>query len=100
METINRIRERLNVLKPHSLEVLDESAEHAGHAGARESGGGHFRVLIVSDAFEGKNKITRHRMIYQALGDLIPARIHALAIHAYTLPEVDDQGAISISPTS
>lgn len=100
METVEHIRERLRPLKPHSLEVFDESEQHAGHAGARESGGGHFQVLIVSDAFEGKNKVARHRMIYNALGDLIPARIHALAIHAYTLPEVDDQGAISISPTS
>jgi BolA family transcriptional regulator, general stress-responsive regulator len=66
---------------PRRLEVLDESALHAGHAGAA-AGGGHFRVLIVSEAFEDVPRVERHRLIYDALGDLMPQRIHALAIRA------------------
>ncbi|NIO41634.1 MAG: BolA/IbaG family iron-sulfur metabolism protein [Burkholderiales bacterium] len=89
MNTANLIRERLAVLAPRSLEISDDSHEHAGHAGARESGGGHFRVFVVSDAFEGKTKVARHRMIYQTVSDLMPGKIHALAIQAYTAAEID-----------
>ena len=89
MDTVDLIRQKLSTLKPASLEIFDDSHEHAGHAGARESGGGHFQVFIVSDSFAGKNKIARHRMIYQAVGDLMPARIHALAIQAYTPDEAE-----------
>jgi len=74
------LREAFN---PTSLTIHDDSHLHAGHAGARE-GGGHYRVDIVSSAFDGKNTVARHRMIYAALGDLMPAAIHALAIKAGT----------------
>ncbi|MBT0960720.1 BolA family protein [Denitromonas iodatirespirans] len=81
-DTLNRIETRLTeALAPVSLHIDDESALHAGHAGARD-GGGHYRVDIVSAAFAGKNTVARHRMIYAALGDLMPRAIHALAIRA------------------
>ena len=95
MDTTELIRQRLASLAPEGLEIFDDSHEHAGHAGARESGGGHFQVFIVSDSFEGKNKVARHRMIYQAVSDLMPAKIHALAIRAYTPGELDDINAPS-----
>ncbi len=75
------IRARLRTLAPEALEIDDESALHAGHAGAA-SGGGHFRLGITSAAFSGHGKVARHRMVYAALGDLMQGRIHALAIHA------------------
>lgn len=83
-----QIRERLAGLEPQVLELHDESAEHAGHAGAR-SGGGHYRLLIVSRRFEGERAIARHRLVYQALADLMQRRIHALAIAAYTPGELE-----------
>ena len=89
MSTAELIRQRLNTLQPSSLEVFDDSHEHAGHAGAMESGGGHFQVFIVSDVFTGKNKVARHRIIYQAVADLMPSKIHALAIQAYAPEEAD-----------
>jgi len=68
-------------LTPSSLDVIDESHLHAGHAGAR-SGRGHFRVKIVSAAFDGLPLIKRHRLVYGAVGDLMTTDIHALAIDA------------------
>ncbi|TVO69238.1 BolA family protein [Denitromonas ohlonensis] len=80
--TLAQIETRLtDALAPMSLHIDDESAQHAGHAGARD-GGGHYRVDIVSAAFTGKNTVARHRLIYSALGDLMPRAIHALAIRA------------------
>lgn len=87
MSTAQLIEQRLQALAPQSLEVFDDSHEHAGHAGARESGGGHFQVFIVSTAFAGQSAVARHRMIYRAVADLMPHRIHALAIRAYTPEE-------------
>ncbi|MCP4286925.1 MAG: BolA family transcriptional regulator [Gammaproteobacteria bacterium] len=76
------IKERLTAaFSPVQLDLLDESHKHAGHPGARE-GGGHFVVTIVSDAFAGKTPIQRHRMVYDALGDLMKKEIHALSISA------------------
>ncbi len=76
------IRTRLvEALNPEMLEIIDESAKHAGHAGAA-SGGGHFIVQIVSTAFEGKNLIQRHRMVYDAVDDIMHTEIHALSIQA------------------
>jgi BolA protein len=87
-ETVARIETLLRqAFEPVTLQVEDESALHAGHAGAR-SGGGHYRVTIVSAAFAGKNTVARHRLIYAALGDLIPGAIHALAIRASTPDEL------------
>ncbi len=75
------MRARLQSLDPLSIEVGDESALHAGHAGAA-SGGGHFRLQLTCAAFAGLGKVARHRMVYAALGDLMHGRIHALAIDA------------------
>ncbi len=63
-----------------SLRVIDESHEHAGHAGAAE--GSHFRVQIVSDQLAGLSRLARHRLVYDALRDVIPQGVHALAIEA------------------
>lgn len=73
-------------LAPVSLEVVDESHKHAGHAGARD-GRGHFAVSIVSDAFAGLAPLARHRKVYGALGELMTTDIHALSIHARTPAE-------------
>ena len=73
-----RLEERLS---PSRLEVLDESYQHAGHAGADESGvGTHFRVRIDSPLFSGKSRLARHRLVYDSLQDYIDAGLHALAI--------------------
>lgn len=72
--------------QPTELLIKDQSQLHAGHAGARD-GRGHFDVTIVSDAFEGQNRIRRHRMVYDALGDLMATDIHALRIKALTRAE-------------
>jgi BolA protein len=79
------IRDRLAVLQPTSLDLRDDSALHAGHAG--NTGGGHFHVTIVSSQFCGKSQIMRHRIVYQALNGLIPSRIHALSIQAIATDE-------------
>lgn len=76
------LRGRLETLAPTSLEVVDESAQHEGHAGSRPSGGTHWQVTIVSEAFRGKPPVARHRMVYEALGDLMKRDIHALRIEA------------------
>ena len=76
------LRERLTrALQPVELDIIDESARHAGHAGAA-SGGGHFIVNIVSPAFEDKTLIQRHRLVYDAVGDIMHSEIHALSIQA------------------
>ncbi|MBM3114669.1 BolA family protein [Jeongeupia naejangsanensis] len=84
---VDEIRSRLTVLAPEALDVHDDSAAHAGHAGAA-AGGGHFDVLIVSDAFAGLNSLARHRKVYALLGDLMPHRIHALSLKALTPDEL------------
>lgn len=76
----------VETLHPLSLEVADDSHKHAGHAGAR-GGQGHFSVDIVSAAFAGKSPLARHRLVYAALGDMMQADIHALAIRARTPEE-------------
>ena len=81
------MRERLEALAPSSIEIIDDSARHAGHAGAR-SGGGHYRLRIVADAFAGKSTLARHRLVYQALGELMRHEIHALAIDARSAAEL------------
>jgi len=87
MTTADKIREKLQALKPRQLEIVDESARHAGHAGA-QAGGGHYQLLIVSDAFQDKNQVARHRLIYSALGDMMQQEIHALSIQALSPNEV------------
>lgn len=79
-----RLQERLN---PVWLEVLDESASHAGHVGANDSGlGTHFRVRIQSDVFTGKSRVSRHRLVYDALQEFIDQGLHALAIEVIETP--------------
>jgi BolA protein len=80
--------ERIEVLlrqsfRPLHFELHDESARHAGHAGAA-AGGGHYRLVIVSASFEGRSLLERHRLVYEALGDLIGGRIHALSMRTLT----------------
>ncbi len=83
-DRVEQIRARLSAaLSPVSLEIEDDSHLHAGHAGAR-GGGGHFTVHIVSAAFEGKPPLARHRLVFDALGDMMQKEIHALSIKAST----------------
>jgi len=78
------IRERLEAqFTPQELNIKDQSHLHVGHAGAAD-GRGHFAVTIVSDAFAGASRVQRHRMVYDALGDLLETDIHALQITALT----------------
>lgn len=80
------IREKLEAaFSPVSLEIIDESHKHAGHASAK--GGGHYIVHIVSDAFNGKSTIQRHRMVFDAMGEMMNTEIHALSIKAETTSE-------------
>ena len=72
-------------LAPTTLEILDDSAAHAGHAGARE--GGHFRVSLVATVFEGRAQLERHRLVYAAVAPLMGRGIHALNIIARTPKE-------------
>ena len=81
------IHERLSALEPQSIDLLDESGKHAGHAGAK-AGGSHFRLTIVSARFAGHGKLARHRMVYAALGPLMKREIHALAIQAFAPDEL------------
>ncbi len=67
---------------PQSLRVLDESHQHEGHAGHRPGGQTHFRVYIVANAFKGKSRVERHRMINSILSAELAGGVHALAIHA------------------
>jgi len=84
-EIIKRLNE---AFEPETLGVEDESYLHKGHEGARD-GRGHFRVLIIAEAFTGKNLIDRHRMIYNALDEMMRIDIHALSIDAWAPEELD-----------
>ncbi len=91
--TSEHIKKLLNEsLNPDLLEIIDNSAAHAGHAGAR-SGGGHYHVTIISEAFEGKSLVQRHQLIYKALGDLMKQEIHALGINALS-PSEETKGSL------
>jgi len=78
----DEVRARLQALAPTALELRDDSARHAGHAGS--NGGGHLVLRIVSPQFDGLGTVARHRAIYALVGDLMPTRLHALAITALT----------------
>lgn len=80
------LRKRLAPLAPTLVDIQDDSAEHAGHAGAA-AGGGHFSLTIVSKAFSGQSRLARHRAVLDRVGDLIPHPVHALAIQAYAPEE-------------
>lgn len=85
MTTQDELTVRLQTLTPSKLEIIDESHLHAGHAG--NTGGGHFKVLIVSDQFTDLLPLKRHRLVFAAVGDLMQKQIHALSIDAKTPAE-------------
>ncbi|MCA1925056.1 MAG: BolA family transcriptional regulator [Thiobacillus sp.] len=87
MNTADRIRERLAALEPESYTLHDDSEAHRGHAGAA-SGGGHFNLTIVSPKFRNLSTLARHRLVYEAMGDLMQRDIHALSISALTPEEL------------
>jgi BolA protein len=83
MRTADLITKKLTeAFAPESLEVVDESSRHKGHAGHRPGGQTHYRIYIVSSAFKGKTRLERHRMINQSLSAELAGSVHALAIHA------------------
>ena len=85
-DRMSLIRRKLEQqLAPLSLEVQDDSAQHAGHTGA--AGGGHYTLRIVSAAFSGQDRLARHRLVYSALGELMQREIHALSITALSPDE-------------
>ncbi|WP_374637752.1 BolA family protein [Paracoccus sp. (in: a-proteobacteria)] len=75
----DEMREKLTELAPSQLEIIDESESHRGHGGWREGGETHFRIRMTSPRFDGLNRLARHRLVHQTLGDIVP-RIHALAL--------------------
>ena len=88
LATTAAIEARLqSVLQPTALQVIDESADHAGHAGANAEGAGtHFRVRVASPLFAGKSRVARHRLVYDALQNFIDQGLHALAIEIIETP--------------
>lgn len=84
---VERLTERLHALEPDHLEVIDDSHQHAGHAGAAD-GHGHFTVIVVSKRFAGMNTVRRHRLVYEVVGDMMITDIHALSIQALAPGEV------------
>ena len=90
MNASERIRRRLeDAFQPSRLEVHDESARHAGHAGARAGGETHFRVTIVSQTFAGRSRLERHRLVHAALDEELRGGVHALALTALVPGEED-----------
>ena len=84
MSAETRLKEKLMIaLRPVRLDVINESEMHAGHRSSPGTGESHFRVLVVSDAFIGKSRVDRHRMVNAILGDDVGGRIHALALATY-----------------
>jgi BolA protein len=87
-DRVAMIRARLEqAFSPARLDITDDSDLHRGHAGAA-AGGGHFSVTIVSDKFNGQSMISRHRMVYLAVNDMMPGEIHALSIRAQAPEEI------------
>jgi BolA protein len=87
MTVIAQMQERLSQLAPLHIEIIDDSAKHAGHAGARQ-GGGHYQLKIVAASFTGLRTMQRHRLVYDALGPLMKREIHALSIDARSPQDV------------
>ena len=87
MSIIRTIKQKLTFLSPEKIEIIDESRKHIGHEGAKD-GGGHFLLTIISGNFYKKSTIERHRIIYDALGEMVGRDIHALSIKAYTPEEI------------
>ena len=97
--SVDRLRELLQqALAPAQLHIRDDSAAHAGHAGARE--GAHLAITIVADGFAGRRVLERHRMVYEAAAPLLARGIHALQISALTPAEAAARSSPSIDPTS
>lgn len=95
MKTAEKIASALaRALSPERVDVADESAAHAGHAGAA-AGGGHFALLVVAAAFDGKGALERHRLVYDALGELMKREVHALRVRALTPAEWSAEAAAS-----
>ncbi len=83
MATRDLIMKKLtSAFAPESLDVVDESHQHVGHAGHRPGGETHFRVYIVAESFKGKSRLERHRMVNETLSGELAGSVHALAIHA------------------
>jgi BolA family transcriptional regulator, general stress-responsive regulator len=87
VSTIERMRDKLVSLAPELVEIVDESAQHAGHAGAK-AGGGHYHLSLVSPRFNGLSTVERHRLVYSALGEMMQKEIHALRIEARASDEI------------
>lgn len=87
LNTIEQMRQRLAVLAPVSLDIVDDSGRHIGHEGAR-GGGGHYNLLLVSAQFHGLALPARHRLVYDALRPMMQTQIHALSIKAYAPHEI------------
>lgn len=88
MEIYHRIERKLTAaLAPTTLDIVDESGRHVGHAGAHPMGESHFKVTVVSDVFLGKSRVERQRMVYDLLADEIRDRIHALSLTTLTPEE-------------
>ena len=82
------IRDKLTAaFQPERLEVIDDSARHAGHAGAREGGESHFNVVIVAEAFKGQDRVQRQRAVYTALSEELAGPVHALSLKAFAPDE-------------
>ena len=82
------IRDKLTAaFQPERLEVVDDSARHAGHAGAREGGESHFNVVIVAAAFKGQGRVQRQRAVYTALSEELAGPVHALSVKAFAPDE-------------
>ena len=97
MSVVDAMRARLATLDPVAIDIADDSARHAGHAGARD-GGGHFRLTIVSPRFAACRTMERHRLVYDALGPLMKREIHALSITAKS-PDEHQSDPQHIQPT-
>jgi len=85
--TAQEIEQCLAALEPESIELIDDSASHAGHAGAR-SGGGHYELTVVCARFAGRSRVERHRMVYEALATLMQRQIHALSLRTLAPDEI------------
>lgn len=94
-ERIALITDRLQTaLNAQKLIIKDNSHLHKGHLAATTHGGGHFAVTVVSDAFQAKSALERHRIVYAALGDAMHNEIHAISINAYTAAEAAQQDIV------
>jgi BolA family transcriptional regulator, general stress-responsive regulator len=96
--TIGRMRERLQALAPTALRIDDDSALHAGHEGAK-GGGGHYRLRLVTARFSGLSRVERHRLVYDALHDLMQREVHALSLTLLS-PDEERGAAASASHSS